>query len=111
MKKKNKFTIKENINEQNWIPSPMEIERQKKEEEERDQQQDQIQLPNPDDIWDKLKLIGNIILFKLVQLLNILTQEYTALLEQVAGKYTFCKLRQFWNVLLNNTKSKCTVNK
>jgi hypothetical protein len=49
MKKKNKFTIKENINEQNWIPSPMEIERQKKEEEERDQQQDQIQLPNPDD--------------------------------------------------------------
>jgi hypothetical protein len=49
MKKKYKFTIKENIYEQNWIPSPVEIERQKKEEEERDQQQDQIQLPNPDD--------------------------------------------------------------
>lgn len=63
MSKKKKFTIKENISssetlsEQDWVPSPWEIDRQKKEEDERNQQkQDELQLPNPNDeapwYWD-----------------------------------------------------------
>lgn len=61
MSKKNKFTIRENVlNEQDWVPSPWEIERQKREEEERSQQkQDELQLPNPNDeagwCWDENK--------------------------------------------------------
>lgn len=41
---------------------------------------------------EALKFVGKVIVFKLTATLNAEVRLYTALLEQVGGRYTFCKL-------------------
>ena len=52
---------------------------------------------------DALKFVGNIIFFKLVQILKVLVIEYVALLEQVEGKYTFWRDVQLVNIVAKLT--------
>jgi UDP-N-acetylglucosamine 2-epimerase len=41
---------------------------------------------------EALKFVGKVIVFKLTTPLNVEVRLYTALPEQVGGRYTFCKL-------------------